>query len=51
MATKTYRHGGQGPFRPEQLRPGDPYELSNGHPIECLPADGGADGQDGFLRF
>lgn len=40
MATRTYRHRGQGPFRPEQLRSGDPYELSNGHPIECLPAGG-----------
>jgi len=27
----------QGPFRADQLRPGDPYELSNGHPIHCLP--------------
>lgn len=26
-----------GPFRAEQLRPGDPYELSNGHPVHCLP--------------
>lgn len=23
----------QGPFRAEQIRLGDPYELSNGHPI------------------
>jgi len=29
-----------GPFFAEQLRPGDPYELSNGHPIECMPAGG-----------
>lgn len=27
----------RGPFRAEQLREGDPYELSNGHPIQCLP--------------
>jgi Uma2 family endonuclease len=27
----------QGPFRADQLRSGDPYELSNGHPIRCLP--------------
>src|SRR3954447_5529075 len=27
----------QGPFRADQLRSGDPYELSNGHPIHCLP--------------
>ena len=31
------RHLGRGPFRPEHLRSGDPYELSNGHAIECLP--------------
>jgi Uma2 family endonuclease len=32
-----------GPFRVDQLRPGDPYELSNGHPIFCAPTgkDGG----------
>jgi Uma2 family endonuclease len=27
----------RGPFSADQLRPGDPYELSNGHPIRCLP--------------
>jgi Uma2 family endonuclease len=27
----------RGPFRAEQIREGDPYELSNGHPIQCLP--------------
>src|SRR5215210_1338998 len=26
-----------GPFRADQLRSGDPYELSNGHPVRCLP--------------
>ncbi len=26
-----------GPFVAEQLRSGDPYELSNGHPIQCAP--------------
>jgi len=31
------RHTTQGPFRAEQIRDGDPYELSNGHPIYCLP--------------
>ena len=25
-----------GPFRANQLRDGDPYELSNGHPISCM---------------
>jgi len=29
-----------GPFRAEQLRSGDPYELDDGHPIECLPSGG-----------
>lgn len=29
-----------GPFRADQIRPGDPYELSNGHPILCLPTGG-----------
>jgi len=27
----------EGPFRADQIRPGDPYELSNGHAIVCLP--------------
>ncbi len=26
-----------GPFRAEHIRSGDPYELSNGHPIFCAP--------------
>lgn len=26
-----------GPFSAEQIRDGDPYELSNGHPIYCMP--------------
>jgi Uma2 family endonuclease len=29
--------GLRGPFRADQLRSGDPYELSDGHPIRCLP--------------
>jgi Uma2 family endonuclease len=29
-----------GPFRADQLRPGDPYELSQGHPVHCLPTGG-----------
>ncbi|WP_296704242.1 Uma2 family endonuclease [Thiocapsa sp. UBA6158] len=29
-----------GPFRADQLKPGDPYELSGGHPVECLPVGG-----------
>ncbi|HBL26031.1 MAG TPA: hypothetical protein DD490_04260 [Acidobacteria bacterium] len=34
--------GESGPFFVDQLRPGDPYELSNGHPILCLPKGGRA---------
>jgi Putative restriction endonuclease len=30
-------HRSPGPFRAEQIRPGDPYELSNGHAVHCLP--------------
>jgi len=28
----------QGPFRADQLRDGDRYELTNGHPIYCAPS-------------
>ncbi len=27
-----------GPFRAEHIREGSPYELSNGHPVYCLPS-------------
>lgn len=30
----------RGPFRADQLRSGDPYELSQGHPVVCLPTGG-----------
>ncbi|MEM1179919.1 MAG: Uma2 family endonuclease [Acidobacteriota bacterium] len=30
----------RGPFSADQLRSGDPYELSNGHAVECLPTGG-----------
>ncbi|MCB2261668.1 MAG: Uma2 family endonuclease, partial [Candidatus Thiosymbion ectosymbiont of Robbea hypermnestra] len=39
MAGKQQYHT-EGPFRAEQLRCGDPYELDDGHPIECLPSGG-----------
>jgi hypothetical protein len=29
-----------GPFRADQLRSGDPYELSAGHTVPCLPTGG-----------
>lgn len=34
----------RGPFRAEHLRSGDPYELSNGHPVYCPPTGGRASG-------
>ena len=33
MADPDLRSGTQGPFRPDQVRPGEPYELSHGHPM------------------
>jgi Uma2 family endonuclease len=30
----------RGPFRADQLHSGDPYELSNGHAIRCMPTGG-----------
>lgn len=30
-------HSAPGPFRVDQLKSGDPYELSEGHPIEVMP--------------
>ncbi|CAK0762518.1 hypothetical protein CCP4SC76_3690025 [Gammaproteobacteria bacterium] len=32
------KHLTTGPFKAHYLRSGDPYELSNGHPIYCAPA-------------
>jgi Putative restriction endonuclease len=34
----------RGPFRAEHIRSGDPYELSNGHAIQCLPTGGSGSG-------
>lgn len=34
-----------GPFRADQLRPGDPYELSDGHPVRCMPTGGREEGE------
>ena len=36
-----------GPFRVDQLRDGDPYELSEGHPVQCLPTGGNGSGPNG----
>lgn len=30
----------RGPFRAYQIRPGDPYELSNGHAVHCMGTGG-----------
>ena len=35
--TAGYRVLAPGPFRADQIREGDPYELSNGHPLLCVP--------------
>ena len=40
MGESFSRPTSQGPFRADQLRPGDPYELSHGHPIQCFPTGG-----------
>ncbi len=40
MSEKRHHLSSPGPFRADQLRSGDPYELSDGHPIECLPTGG-----------
>lgn len=32
--------GFRGPFNADQIRPGDPYELSNGHAIRCMSTGG-----------
>lgn len=37
---RSYLPTDQGPFRADQLRSGDPYELSHGHAILCLPTGG-----------
>jgi Uma2 family endonuclease len=37
MTIRIPQLGNPGPFRADQLRSGDPYELSNGHPVRCLP--------------
>ena len=36
--SKIRREPAIGPFRADQLREGDRYELSNGHPLYCAPA-------------
>src|SRR4051812_14570191 len=38
----------RGPFRADQFRSGDPYELSNGHAILCMPTGGSGTGANGM---
>lgn len=38
MKAASYRPPGRGPFRVEHLKPGDPYELSDGHAIVSEPS-------------
>ena len=40
MSTERPTYFPSGPFRVEQLSPGDHYELSNGNPIRCSPTGG-----------
>ncbi|HEY3354415.1 MAG TPA: Uma2 family endonuclease [Polyangia bacterium] len=45
---RTYgRPVGTGPFRADQLREGDRYELTHGHPIYCEPSGGRGAGTNG----
>lgn len=44
MRSPSHWDNDRGPFRADQLRSGDPYELSNGHPIHCLPTGGRGSG-------
>ena len=37
MSARSQHAKSQGPFCADQLRSGDSYELSNGHPIHCMP--------------
>ena len=47
MTDRGYRPQ-HGPFRPEQVRSGDPYELSQGHPIYCAPTGRDGTGPNGL---
>lgn len=40
MSDDTPASGEHGPFQANQLKPGDRYELSDGHPIYCTPTGG-----------
>ncbi len=40
MSSRAQPWSEPGPFRADQIREGDPYELSNGHAIRCMTAGG-----------
>ncbi|MCC6129944.1 MAG: Uma2 family endonuclease, partial [Acidobacteria bacterium] len=40
MTSTSSRDRGPGPFSSLQIRPGDPYELHDGHPVLCSPQGG-----------
>lgn len=47
-AMSSLKSTSRGPFRADQLKSGDPYELSNGHPIYCAPTGGRGAGPNGL---
>ncbi len=53
MTTRHTRGTSVGPFLPEQLRSGDPYEITRGHPVHCLPtgSDGTGPNGRGFIAL
>jgi len=46
--SKQHWSGGRGPFRSDQVRSGDPYELSQGHPVVCAPTGHEGAGPNGL---
>lgn len=47
-SSEAFRLVGPGPFLADQIRDGDPYELSNGHAIQCM-AGGQSHGRTALL--
>ena len=47
MAPRNSQRASEGPFLPYQLEIGGEYELSNGHPVECLQTGGDGTGPNG----
>lgn len=46
--SSSVKRAASGPFVASQVRPGDPYELSHGHPIFCAPTGGSGAGPNGL---